>query len=248
MVTKRIHAIDLARGLALVAMMIFHLFYDLTMFKVLPPGTMRSTFWQVFASLTAGTFIFIAGISLRLAHGDRVRWRSFAKRLGILVLASFAISIATYLFAPERFIYFGILHSIALSSVVGLLFLRCPVFLGFIVAGFCFLLPSIYESAIFDRTWMLWTGLSLTRPPSMDYEPFFPWFGVFLLGVIVPRFFNLQRLPGDSNRQSTAPRAASTKLVFLGRNSLLVYLVHQPILLALLWLGVTGGDCFLVWQ
>ncbi|KRS11622.1 hypothetical protein XM53_15205 [Roseovarius atlanticus] len=246
--TERIHAIDLARGLALVAMVIFHLFYDLTMFMVLPSDTMRSIFWQVFASLTAGTFIFIAGISLWLAHGDRVRWRSFAKRLGILVLASFTISIATYLFAPQRFIYFGILHSITLSSLVGLLFLRCPIFLGLMVAGFCFLLPSIYESAIFDRIWLLWTGLSQTRPPSMDYEPFFPWFGVFLLGVITARFFNIESLSRDANHLSPAPRAASAMLVFLGRNSLLVYLVHQPLLLALLWIGVKGIDGLLVWQ
>jgi uncharacterized membrane protein len=91
---------------------------------------------------------------------------------------------------------------------------------------------------IFDAPWLYWLGLNTTLPRTNDYVPFFPWFGIVLTGV------GLGRLALGSPLWRTrfeAPRAVK-KLQFAGRHSLVIYLVHQPLMIGMLWLGLAAGD------
>ena len=236
----RIEELDIARAIALVAMAVFHFTFDLELFGIAPPGTMHTTFWRGFAMLTAGSFILIAGLSLRLAHPGRIHWRSFLKRFAKVALAAALVTGATYVFIPQGFVYYGILHSIALSSVVGLAVLRFPVWALVLLAGFVTWLPATFRSEIFTAPWLYWTGLSPTIPYTVDFEPFFPWFAPFVLGIALVSLAEhrgmLQRLRGAAPRTSRLARAA----IWAGRHSLLVYLVHQPVLIALTWLLATA--------
>ena len=104
---RRIAAIDAARGVALVAMAIYHFTWDLEFFGYAPPGTAAEGGWRIFARMIAGSFLFLVGFSLVLAHGKSIRWRSFAIRLAQVGVAALAITIATRFATPDRYIFFG---------------------------------------------------------------------------------------------------------------------------------------------
>ena len=231
-VPGRITSLDIARALALLAMAIYHFAYDLELFGLIAPGTVGGGFWRSFAILTAASFLLVSGISLRIAHRDRIYWRPFGRRLAILALAAGAVSAATYVAMPDRFVHFGILHCIAVSSLAGLAFLRLPAAASLVLAGLVLWLPTVIRSELFNAPWLLWTGLATEFPPSIDFEPFFPWFAPFLAGIALARLGE-RRL--DAARAG-APRSALARgLAWAGRNSLLIYLLHQPVLLALTW-------------
>ncbi len=230
--SPRIPAIDLARTAALLGMILFHLVRDLELFGLAAPGTTLSGGWAIFARIVAGSFLFLSGLSLALAHARGIRWRAFLQRLAVLCLAAGAITLATYIALPEQFIFFGILHAIAVSSLLALAFLRLPA----IAALLCAILILVLDQALtvqpFDSLWMKWTGLSSARRASMDFIPLVPWLAPFLIGLFCGRSFDLQRLPGPY-----APSRGWRWLAWPGRHSLLVYLLHQPVLLLVLWLG-----------
>lgn len=230
----RISEIDVARTLALAGMVVFHFARDLEIFGHLPSGTTLNGGWPLFARLVAGSFLFLAGVSLVLGHGDGIRWRPFLRRLAAVGAAALAITAATYAAMPEAFIFYGILHSIAVASVAGLLFLRLPAPVLVAVAAFVALLPGLFRSAVFDAPWLVWTGLAERVPRSLDFEPFFPWFAPFLAGMALARLAATAGL-WDALRARPLIRTGHWA-TWPGRHSLVFYLAHQPVLLGLLWL------------
>ncbi|MFN4130732.1 MAG: DUF1624 domain-containing protein, partial [Paracoccaceae bacterium] len=124
MTTHRIHAIDLARTLALLAMAGYHFTFDLMLFGHLPPGFVFQGPGPLIARAIASSFLFLAGMSLWLAHGQRIRWPSFWRRFAMVAAAAALVTLATYYGMGVQFIRWGILHAIAAGSLVGLAFLR----------------------------------------------------------------------------------------------------------------------------
>ncbi|QJF53091.1 DUF1624 domain-containing protein [Roseobacter ponti] len=219
-------------------MVVFHFFHDLEIFGILPRGTTVTGGWDVFSSLVAGSFLFIAGISFRLAHGGGVRWRSFLRRFVVLCLAAALVSLATFVVFPENFIRFGILHCIALSGVLGLLCLRLPAVVNAGLAIVFMMAPDHLRSDLFNADLLLWTGLATATPPALDYIPVLPWSGLFLAGLAAAQMLRPGRhRPGVALSAPYAKGAAF--LAWPGRHSLTIYLLHQPILLGLIWTGVT---------
>jgi uncharacterized membrane protein len=235
MKSARVAELDIARAIALCAMVVYHFAFDLELFGLITPGTVSGVFWRSFAILTAASFLMIAGISLWIAHGGGIRWPSFVKRFVIICLAAAAVSAATYVAMPDRFVHFGILHCIAVSSLAGLVFLREPAAVLILLAAFVFWLPGVYRDEMFNAPWLIWTGLATYWPVSIDYEPFFPWFAPFLLGIAVAKGLKRWKIVDAlaSRSQDRSPLARG--LMWVGRNSLLIYLLHQPLLLALVW-------------
>lgn len=228
----RLPALDAARGLALIAMATYHFSWDLEFFGYLAPGTSTQGFLRIYARLIASTFLFLAGFSLVLAQYPTLRLQPFLRRLGVIVAAALAISVATYWFTPESWIFFGILHAIALSSLVGLLFLKAPPLVTLVAAAVSFALPLL-RSPSFDAWYFWFLGLSETLPRSNDYVPLLPWIGALLTGIAVARFLI------DGNRLGWIARlpAGPAWLRWGGRHSLTVYLLHQPVLIAGLYLA-----------
>jgi uncharacterized membrane protein len=227
---RRIPLVDLLRGLALVAMAIYHFVWDLAFFDLADFGPTENPFWVWFARVTAGSFLALVGVGLYLAHGDGVKWRPFLRRLVVILIAAYAITLASWLSDPEGVILFGILHCIAVSSVIGLLFLRAPLPLVIALAVFCLAAPSYLASPTFDGYGWLWLGLASDPVPSNDYNPLLPWFGPVLLGIAVARATPRDKWPGWE------PHDLVTRMLALaGRHSLFVYLLHQPVLLGILY-------------
>ncbi|AAL51990.1 hypothetical protein BMEI0809 [Brucella melitensis bv. 1 str. 16M] len=115
----RLGRIDIAHGIALIAMAIYHFGWDLEFFGYMAPATTAQGGWKLFARCIASSFLFLVGFSLVLAHGRGIRWRPMAKRLLQIIAAAAAISAVTWYMTPDSFIFFGILHQIALASVLG---------------------------------------------------------------------------------------------------------------------------------
>lgn len=233
---KRIEWIDLARGVALVAMATYHFSWDLEFFGYLDPGTAEAGPLKWYARSIASTFLILVGVSIVLAHGRSVRWNGFFKRLGLVSAAALAITVASYFFSPDAFIFFGILHEIAVASVLGLAFLRLPWPALLALAALWFSVPFWGQSPIFDHPALIWLGLSPFPPRSNDFVPLFPWFAAVLAGMALAR---LLLSAGVMRRLADHPpgrNPVTSTLRFLGRHSLVTYLVHQPLLIACVYL------------
>ncbi len=221
----RIAALDLARTAAIVGMVAFHFTFDLEMFGYVAPGTTQLPFFYYMARMVAGSFLFLVGFSLWLAHGRRIRWPAFWRRFAIVLAAAVAISVASF-YLPTGKILFGILHMIAFGSLIGLAFLRVPVVVTLAAAAVVFVLPDFARHAVFDPVWMVWLGLAETRIFMADYVPLLPWLAPLLMGIAVARIADAQGWLAGL-RPRTLPRV----LVWPGQHSLVIYLVHQPLMI-----------------
>jgi uncharacterized membrane protein len=230
----RIDAIDIARGAALVAMAIYHFTWDLEFFGYVPPAMTAVGGWKLFARSIASSFLFLVGVSLFLGHAKGIRWKGFWRRLAMVAGAALAISLVTYIAVPGGFIFFGILHQIALASVLGLAFLRLPAIMTLIAAAAVIAAPHYLQSDFFNDPWWWWTGLSESRPRSNDYVPVFPWFGAVLAGIAAAKIAEQTSL--FAKIATLRSPKWSWPLVFGGRHSLAVYLIHQPVLISSVWL------------
>ncbi|MEJ8472631.1 heparan-alpha-glucosaminide N-acetyltransferase [Roseibium algae] len=238
----RIAGIDALRGIAVVAMASYHLSWDLSWFGHVGWQVNQDPTWRIFAGSIAGTFLFLAGVSLALSHRDGIRWRPFWKREAVLVAAAAGVSLATYFAFGNTFVRFGILHAIAASSLIALPFLRAPALISFAAALFIGSLPLWASHPAFDGQLLLWSGLGEPDFGSVDYVPVAPWTGLTLLGLSITKAFGTD--------QTLARLAAfgvgrcgrlGNMLVILGKDSLAIYLIHQPLLYGIVWSATAIG-------
>lgn len=223
----RLIALDVARTLAVVCMVVFHFTFDLALFGYLPADTIYQPFWYYFARLIAGSFLFLAGVSLWLAHGQGIRWSAFWTRFAKVAAGAALVTVASIWFVPGGTIYFGILHAIAAASLLGLLALRLPWPVTLSLAILIFAAAWGPRYAALDPIWLVWAGLGETRPQMGDYVPLIPWAAPALAGIATARALRIDRWRGRT------PSRALHALTFPGRHSLVLYLVHQPILFGL---------------
>lgn len=237
----RLPLIDTLRGMALIAMASYHFTWDLEFFNYLEAGTATHGWLKIYARAIASTFLFLVGFSLVLAHSQGIRWKSFAKRLGMVSGAALLISVGTFFAMPDQWIFFGILHNIAISSLIALAFLRLPplatglaavVLLGVMVTD-NWLVPGLFSFEMFNSRWLAWIGFSETIPRSNDYVPVFPWLGAVLLGVSAAGLC----IRGNALGRIASLQQKPNIVTAAGRHSLLFYLLHQPILIACVYLG-----------
>lgn len=207
--------IDLLRGVTIILMIFFHLNFDLSYFQMTKIDILHDKFWFLLPRIIVFLFLFTVGMSLKVAHNDKIHWQPFVRRLVKIIFFALIISVFTYAFFHENWIYFGTLHAIALISVLSLPFLRYPR-LGLAIAIVLFTTSIILK---IDIPWF-----SLPHQ-SWDYIEPFPWLGASLLGMFAAHV-GMHQTPIHENKLTIA-------LSNLGRRSLVVYLLHQPILFSL---------------
>ncbi|AUN98577.1 DUF1624 domain-containing protein [Bacteriovorax stolpii] len=212
--------LDVLRGFTVVLMIIFHFSFDLDYFGLVSFDIVHHPFWYFFPRLIVFLFLFAVGVALTLAHREGIKWKPFFKRLLLIVFWAVVISAVTYKFFPNNWIYFGTLHSIAVVSVMSLPFLKRP--REALIIGLCLFIPSI----TMDKT-IPWIQLPHS---SWDYISPFPWVGASLLGIFAAHK-GIQRIEFPQN-------SLVKSLNYLGKHSLFVYLIHQPILFGILMLVV----------
>ena len=145
----------------------------------------------------------------------------------MVAAAAALVTLASLWLVPGGPIWFGILHAIAATSLLGLLFLRLPWPLTLAFAVLIFAATWGPRFAALDPLWLVWTGLAASRPMMGDYVPLIPWAAPALAGLATAKALRLDLWRGS--RPSRLARA----LTFPGRHSLIIYLIHQPILFGL---------------
>ncbi len=231
----RLWPLDALRGAAIVAMIVFHFAWDLSALGFIATDVTEHQGWRLFSHAIAGSFLAIAGAALALAHGAGLRREAFLRRLAIIAAAAALVTAGTWFAFPDRFVTFGILHAIALFSLLALPLARAawplPLLLAAGVVAAHLWLQSPASAAL--QAWLadsalgpLWRHLGLTwdPPASVDFVPLVPWFACLLAGVAAGGRLLVSR------RQASPAPAAANPLIVLGRWSLPIYLVHQPIL------------------
>jgi uncharacterized membrane protein len=224
----RYRLIDALRGAALVAMIGYHIGWDLFYFGVLQGDITAMPGWVAAQLSILGSFVLLAGMSLVLAHGETIRWRSFWRREAILVAAALAVSVGTYIAFGQYFSFFGVLHAIALFSLLALPFLRAPLWIVAPVTAAVIAAPFLWTDPAFMNPWLAWIGFWREPPLTVDLVPIFPWFGVTLAGVILMRLVLASPLRATLASWRGGPIGRG--LAVIGRWSLIIYLLHQPLI------------------
>lgn len=228
----RLPVIDIARGVAILAMASYHFFWDLWYFGVIGGDVGFAPGWVFYARSILASFLFLVGVGLVLGHGEGVRWKSFWRRWLFVFFGALAITIATYFTFPDAFVYFGVLHAIALFMLLGLPFLFVPVWLVAVVALAVIAPHFLFADALFNEKAFSWLGFWVTPPITNDLVPVFPWFGAVLIGILATRLAKAKLLPRLATIQPSGRVPGA--LGWLGRWSLPFYLIHQPLLLAII--------------
>jgi len=222
---QRLHYLDVTRGFAIVLMVIYHFSFDLDNFNYIQIDMDHSLFWQSFRAIIVTLFLTTMGISLALTHSKSnkgICWSCLKKRTLFLGVASILVSVGSYIQFPDTWIYFGILHFILFASWLGLLFIGKP-WISLIIA--IIILAGSYFGWLHTHTLFALVHQPLHLPVryTEDMVNIFPWFAPVLIGIfIVAKGWHL--IP------HLKPSFISTKLAFMGRHSLIIYLIHQPIL------------------
>ncbi|MEP7207766.1 MAG: heparan-alpha-glucosaminide N-acetyltransferase [Casimicrobiaceae bacterium] len=228
----RIDAIDALRGIALCLMFAYHFAFDLRYFGVVALDFENDGFWLGFRALIVTLFLTLVGVSIVLADQNGTTLRRFLRRLAIVAAGALAVTVASLVLFPGSFIYFGILHCIVVASLLAWPVRHRPR-LALAVGAVIVLAGLTYASPRFDSMGLSWIGFATRKPVTEDYVPLVPWSAAVFLGLALGRGLLHDRIP------TLRPLAAAPRAIrWLGRHSLLVYLVHQPVLMGVLWLLV----------
>ncbi|MFO7991110.1 MAG: heparan-alpha-glucosaminide N-acetyltransferase [Thermoplasmata archaeon] len=239
---KRFWEIDSFRGIAIVMMITFHSFFDLYYLADHDIDVGKGPLF-ILARSTATIFIFLVGLSLTLSHSkavkkgltrDEIVYKYLKRGLKIFSFGVL-ISAATWIFIPEGFVVFGILHFIGVSIPLAYLFLRFEK-VNLITGSVFIILGFFIKNIKLESPWFLWLGLKPVGFYTVDYFPLLPWFGVILFGIY---FGNL--LYPNGKRTFDLPMwddKISIKFIsFLGKHSLILYIFHQPVIISLMLLS-----------
>lgn len=234
---ERLWEIDALRGVAILMMVVYHLLWDLASLGGYDIA-LRSGFWHHWQIATASLFTGLVGLSLTLSYHRERRshpsgslWSKYVVRGLTIFTWGLVIGLVTYLaLGTGYYVRFGILHLIGLSIILAYPLLRFR-WLNLALGVALTLLGPAIESLHLTMPALEW--LAPTPGSGVDYAPLIPWFGRVLIGI----FLGNTLYPGGQRRFSL-PELGHSGLIMplrlLGENSLLIYLLHQPILLATL--------------
>lgn len=229
----RLALIDALRGFAVAQMIVYHFIYDLNYFGWVNVAMPRDQPWVGWRTAIVTQFLLLVGVSLVLRTAYKPAWRDFWSRWAQIAAAAVLVSAGTWTMFGPRYVWFGILHFIAAA----LLLVRPLVALGawnFALGAAAIAVGLLVKDAAFNPTPLNAVGLVTMKPRTEDYVPLFPWIGVVLIGVALGALWRERGFalaPALRALNASPPRW----LAFLGAWSLTVYLVHQPVLIGVLW-------------
>ena len=226
---RRLAPIDALRGAAILAMIAYHVGWDLFFLGLIATDVTSDPAWVAFQRGIVTSFLLLVGAGLVLAHGKGVRWSAFGRRLAVIAGAALLVTLGTFFVFPDYFVFFGILHAIALFSLLALPFAGAPLPVVAAAARLFLLPPAFLPHTAFTEKWLGWIGFWPVPPMTTDIVPIFPWFGVVLLGIAAMRLILSSPWRGALEAARLDGPVGRT-LRLAGRWSLVIYLVHQPLI------------------
>ena len=217
----RFPLIDYLRFFAIVLMVIYHVSYDLYFMGLVSRDVPFHPALMAVARTCLSTFLFCVGYSLAMNKKRYGLWpvflKAFMKNWLKISASAILVSVVTYFSVPDKWIYFGIFHCISLSLLLALFFLKIPKLA--LVLGVSIMVA--YLGFGVELAWF--------KPPqsTLDFIPLYPWSSMVLIGIGMESFSMHKKIQLPENKT----------VLFFSRHSLSVYLLHQPILVAIIWTG-----------
>ena len=230
---QRFDRLDALRAVAIVWMALFHFCFDLNHFKLIRQNFYTDPFWTLQRTCIVTLFIACVGFGQAVAMAQGQGWPRFWRRWAQVAVCALLVSAGSAWMFPQSFISFGVLHCIALLLIV----LRLSGHAGrwlWPLGLVALLLPLLFQHAWFDSRWTYWIGFVAHKPITEDYVPVLPWLGVAWWGLAAGQWVLSHRRDWVTGAM---PRALNP-LAVLGRWSLSFYMLHQPVLIGLLWVWV----------
>ena len=243
---NRLHLLDSIRGLAIIGMIFIHVSYDLPVYFSIYPRYLSSIWYEVFGQIVRITFIFLSGYCAMLGAKT-------LKRGLIVSAAGLLVSLVSVIAKVDPPIIFGVLTLIGASMILSVPFKKVirkknalPFFIvslvlfvgtlhlfngyfGFVWHPFFYYPAAIYQInnpvLLYPLAFIGFPGYAFE---SSDYFPLIPWFFLFMSG------FSFYALAGEFLKEKKFMKLRIEPLSFLGRYSLWVYLLHQPIIMGIL--------------
>ena len=216
-------SVDVIRTWAIVQMVVFHFIFDLGMFGYHQWQIPDGFGWRHWRYVIVTMFLLCVGIGLVFAHASDVRWSKFWRRLIWIALSAATVSGMTALSHPAQWVYFGVLHFIAVASLLSLPLVQRPRLA--LLAGCAMVAGTLF--GLVSPRWPYYVICPQLPMHPVDFVPLFPWLSAVWFGIWLAhtRWFQ-----SDPLGRWTLPAF----LMLPGRHSLLVYMAHQPILVGAL--------------
>ena len=234
---QRFNALDSLRGIAIIWMTAYHFCFDLNHFGYLRQDFHDDPFWTWQRTAIVSLFLFTAGLGQVIAVSQGQSWQRFWRRWGQVVGCALLVSAGSYAMFPQSFIYFGVLHGMAVMLLIVRLTAAWGAWLWILGSlAFAMKFIAIYVHTYWtgveflNQNYFNWLGLISRKPITEDYVPIIPWLGVMWWGVAAGSWALRQRPHWFGVETGVAGRP----LAWLGRWSLTYYLLHQPVLMGLL--------------
>lgn len=256
--------VDELRGLAVIWMVIFHFCFDLAWLGFARFDLLGDPWWTTQRTLIVSMFLGTAGLSQVLAwrsgQSGTAFWRRWSQIAGCAVL----VSVSSYFIFGASWIYFGVLHAVAVMVLLVRVALPLVVrwwvwgLIGFLIVSSTWWMPTWLQAGFapqvqvnFNNFPMNVLGWVSKKPLTEDYVPLAPWLGVMCWGIAFALWRGLGHAPATAagnvlttpelKTRTGAFSAANplapggswrTRLAWVGRHSLLIYMIHQPLLVA----------------
>lgn len=249
--TQRYDRIDQLRAVALLWMTVYHFCFDLDHFGLIDQAFLSDPFWTTQRTAIVSLFLFTAGLSQAVALHQGQGWPRFWRRWAQVAGAALLVSVGSWVVFPQSFIYFGVLHGIAVMLVIARLMGAWGAWLwplGALALVLPWLAPAAMAHwpalAVLNEPGPNALGFITRKPFTEDYVPLLPWLGVLWWGLASGRWVCAHRPrwlggsgQGGSN-QGEQGRRAGRFMATWGRWSLSYYLLHQPVLMGLVGMAV----------
>lgn len=247
-------ALDALRGFAVLWMTGFHFAFDLNHYGFIQQDFYNVALWTVQRTCILSLFLLCAGAGQALAVASGQNWAGFWRRWGQIAACAALVSIGSYFMFPKSWIYFGVLHGMAVMLVLCRLSASWGRWLwpaGAVAVTLGLLAPQAHalwpQLGVLNAPALNWLGLIDQKPITEDYVPVLPWLGVMWWGMAAAQLALARGWlqTGVAISRRAAPRALEERrsvgaipgLAWMGRWSLSWYMLHQPVLIGLLALS-----------
>ena len=238
MANKRFPEVDFLRGIAIIMMIIFHFTWDLTFFGI-SDASLYSGPWGSFQKMTGGLFIFLVGLSLTLSYWRTAEYKGvypwkFLLRGAKIFGLGLIITLFSYIFMPDSFVFFGILHFIGFAIIIATPFISFT-YLNLLLSIASLLLSLYINKITLGFPLLVWLGFNYPVS-TLDLYQVFPWIFLVFLGMFIGNLVYPKGRRIIKIKMNRMLAEITRPVQFLGRHALTIYFLHIPVMFGIAYI------------